>query len=392
MTERHWRTVLRSALASALITACAKKEAPPPPPPPQVSVVVVQPQSIPATFTFVAQAQASQTVEVRSLVSGTLTQRYFTEGADVVKGEALYLIDPAPYNATYKSALAQVAQAKARLDQTERDLGRTKALYEGGAVSQRQLDDAKTAYEQAVASMTGARATSDNAKIDLGRTRLVAEIPGRIGRTELQAGAQVPGPSALLTTIDQIDPIYVNIPVSDNERLEWEDNIRTGRIELPRNRKLKVQVTLSDSSQFPYQGEINFTELRVNRETGTLQVRAQFRNPDRRLLPNQFVRASIIGAMRHGALLVPQRAVQQGLSGPYVYVVGAGDTVTARTVTATTWSGGGWLIQSGLSSGDRVVVDGIQKVVAGRTVRPTVVDAATDSSGTPQPRDAAGGA
>lgn len=387
------RTTCRaSVLVLVLLAACAKKAAPPQLPPPQVTVVEVEARSIPATFTFVAQAQASQTVEVRSLVSGTLLQRYFTEGTDIAKGAALYLIDPAPYNATYQSALSQVATAQARLEQTQRDLGRTKALFEGGAVSQRQLDDAQTAYEQAVASMTGAKAAVDKAKVDLDRTRIIAEIPGRIGLTQLQAGAQVSGPTVLLTTIDQIDPIFVNIPISDNERLRWEDNIRTGRIILPKNKKLKVQLTLSDSSRYPFEGEINFTELSVDRQTGTMQVRAQFRNPDRRLLPNQFVRATIGGATRNGALLVPQRAVQQGLSGPYVYVVGVGDTVTARTITATNWIGGLWLIQEGLAPGDRVVVDGVQKVVAGRPVRPSLVDAAADSAPAPAPPETAGGA
>lgn len=369
--------------------ACNRKPAAPPQmPPAEVAVVSVTPQDIPWVYSFVGQAQASQTVEVRSLVSGTILARYYTEGTDVKKGAPLYLIDPAPFEAAYRAAQAQLQQAVATLEQTQRDLGRTQALLEGGAVSQRQLDDAKTAQAQASAARASAAAAVDKAKVDLDRTRIVAEIPGRVGRTELQVGAQVPGPSVLLTTIDQLDPIYVNIPVSDNERLAFEDDIAKGRILPPPNRQWKVQLVLADSSIFPGYGTINFQELRVDQETGTTQLRAQLRNPERRLLPNQFVRAKILGATRPNALLVPQRAVQQGLQGPFVFVVTAGDTAVARDIVATAWDGGNWLIEQGLNPGDRVVVDGVQKVAAGRPVRPVPVQAGAD---TLAPRNEAAG-
>ena len=357
-------------LLSLVAVGCARKAAPASRPPAEVAVVTVAAETIPWVYTFVAQAQASQTVEVRPLVSGTLLGRFFTEGTDVRKGAPLYQVDPAPYEAVYRSAVGDLERDRARVDQTERDLGRTKALYDGGAVSQRQLDDAQTAFDQAKAERVSAQATVDQARVDLDRTRIVAEIPGRVGRTELQVGAQVAGSSSLLTTIDQLDPIFVNIPVSDNERLRFLDDLETGRLIPPPNQDWRVQLVLADSNVFPDEGRINFQGLRVDRETGTTQLRAQFRNPARRLLPNQFVRARILGATRKDVLLVPQRAVQQGLQGPYVYLVGQGDTVTAQNVKAAAWDGGRWLIESGLKPGDRVVVDGVQKVVAGRPVRP----------------------
>jgi len=373
----------------ASTAACAKKSAAPEMQPPEVSVVTVTPQDIPWTYVFVAQAQPSQTVEVRSLVSGTLVARYFTEGTDVAKGAPLYLIDPAPYEAAYRSAQADLQAALARVDQTRRDLGRTKALFEGGAVAQRQYDDAQTAYEQATAQNSAAKAAVDKARVDLDRTRIVAEIPGRVGRTELQVGAQVPGPATLLTTIDELDPIFVNIPVSDNERLAYQDDFDKQRLIPPAGGRWKVQLVLADSSTFPVEGTINFQDLRVDQATGTMQLRAQFKNPGRRLLPNQFVRANLRGATRRHALLVPQRAVQQGLQGPYVYLVGQGDTVSAHDIVASAWDGHNWLIQSGLKPGDRVIVDGVQKVAAGRRVRPTTYRESADSVASP--REAPGG-
>ncbi len=373
----------------AISAACSSKGGAPEAPPAEVSVVTVTPQDIPWTFAFAAQAKPSQTVEVRSLVSGTLIARYFTEGTDVARGTPLYLIDPAPYEATYRSSQADLQAALARVEQTTRDLGRTKALFEGGAVSQRQYDDAQTAFEQATAQHSAARAAVDKAKVDLDRTRIVAEIPGRIGRTELQVGAQVPGPSTLLTTIEELDPIFVNIPVSDNERLAFQDDVDKQRLVPPARNRWRVQLVLADSSIFPVEGVLNFQELHVDAETGTSQLRAEFKNPGRRLLPNQFVRANLRGATMRNALLIPQRAVLQGLQGPYVYIVGPGDTVSAQDIVATSWDGGNWLIQSGLKPGDRGVVDGLQRVAAGRTVRPTTLKENPDS--TPARREAPGG-
>lgn len=351
----------------SFVAGCGGEKAPPAPPPPTVNVLAIAPRTVPAVFEFTAQADASHRVEVRSLVQGTILARYFTEGSEVRKGQKLYLIDPAPYQAASSSSSAVQVSARATYEQSKRDLARGEALFKGGAISQRDFDVLRTNFERAEADLAGSAASLDKANVDLNRTTIVAEIDGRIGAAEQLVGAQVPGPSVLLTTIDQLDPIFVDLAISDNDRVRHEENVRTGRITPPANGSYRVQLVLSDSSTYEYEGRINFADMRIDQETGSLRLRTEFKNPKRRILPGQFVRARLLGATRNDAVLVPQTAVQQALGRQFVYVV-VGDTAKSRDVVTGSWVGQDWIIEKGLQAGDKVIVDNLQRVRPGSPV------------------------
>jgi len=357
----------RFAVSLLVIAACKGGSGPPAAPPPTVGTLTVAPQKVPAVFEFTAEAQASHQVEVRSLVQGTILERYFVEGSDVTKGQRLFLIDPAIYEADSRTSAAGEEMAKANYEQAKRDLARGEALYKGGAISQRDYDVLLTRAQTAQADVAGSAASLEKANVDLRRTTIKAEISGRIGQANLLTGAQVPGPSVLLATIDQINPIYVDLAISDNERLKYEDDVRNGRVTTPPRGSYRVQLVLSDGSTFEHEGRINFTDLRIDSETGSLRLRTVFPNPRRRILPGQFVRARLLGATRNNAILVPQTAVQQALGRQFVYVV-VGDTARSRDVMAGSWVGSDWIIDGGLNPGDRVIVDNIQRVRAGSPV------------------------
>jgi len=342
-------------------------------------VLAIAPETVSARYEFVGQAAASRRVEVRAQVAGVIIARPYGEGTDVPKGALLFQIDPTTYEAAYRSAQAQLADATARFANAERNLVRLKALLGSRAVAQKDVDDAETAFDQARAAVQAAQAAVDRAKKEYDDTFIRAEIAGRAGRALLDLGARVTGPSDLLTTVEQIDPIYVNFSPSDQEVLRWRRDIATHRLLVPAS-VLPVQVTLADGSIFPGTGLLNFVDLALQPVTGTLSLRAEFRNPQHVLLPGQFVRVRLVGLKRPGAILVPQRAVQRGLGGAFVYVLGDGNKVAARDVVATSWEGGAWLIDQGLKAGERVVVDGVQKVAPGQRATPVAYRPAADTS------------
>ncbi len=342
------------------------------PPPPQVGIVTVTPTSIPEAYEFVGQVEPYRRVEVRSRVEGIVTDRPFTEGSVVDKGQVLYKLDVVRYDAAYRSALA-------RLDNAKRTLARLEPLVPQHAVAQQDVDNARSEVESAQAAL-------DAAKKDLDDTVIRAEIAGQVGRARMELGARVTGSADLLTTIDELDPVYVTFHPSSQQLLAWQQDPQARALLAPSlnssgvTNGIAVRVVLPDGSVLPRVGHINFMSPTLDSASGTQEFRALFANGDRRLLPGQFVRVRLEGFQASKALAVPQRAVLQGLGRQYVYVVGAGDTATARDVTPGQWSGSLWIIDSGLSAGDRVVVDGIQKVAAGRVVKPVpAVDSATVS-------------
>ena len=354
--------LLAGAVAARTRTPAA---APAAPPPPEVTVVTVAPQTVAAQYEYVGQAEASRRVEVRALVTGVIVARPYVEGTDVAAGTLLFRIDPTTYEAAYRSA-------QARLDNADRTLVRLKPLLAARAVAQKDVDDAQQAFDQA-------RAAVDQAKKDYDDTFVRAEIAGRAGRALLELGARVTGPGDLLTTVEQVDPIYVNFSPSDQDVLRWRRDAADGRLVMPRG-ALTVQVTLADGTVYPRIGTLNFTDLALQPVTGTQQLRAELRNPQRLLLPGQFVRVRLLGLKQPGAILVPQRAVLQGLGGAFVYVLDADDKVATRPVSATSWDGASWLIEQGLAAGDRVVVDGVQQVAPGSPVRAVAYQPAPDSA------------
>ncbi len=362
-----WATagVVTLLLAGAL-AARRQPPTPPAPPPPEVAVLTVSPETVSARYEYVGQAQASRSVEVRSQVTGVIVARPYVEGTDVAAGTLLFQIDPTTYQAAYRSADARLANA-------ERNLSRLKPLLAARAVAQKDVDDAQQALDQAQAAV-------DQTKKDYDDTFVRAQISGRAGRALLELGARVTGPGDLLTTVEQVDPVYVNFSPSDQDLLQWRRDIAAGRLLMPRG-ALTVQVTLADGSVFPGSGELNFADLALQPMTGTQQLRAQLRNPQHVLLPGQFVRVRLLGLKRPDAILVPQRAVQQGLGGAFVYVVNDSSTVVARNVTAAAWDGGSWLIDEGLRRGERVIVDGVQKAAPGQPVKAVAYRAAVDTTG-----------
>ena len=225
----------------------------------------------------------------------------------------------------------------------------------------------RTNFERSEASLAGSAASFDKANVDLRRTTVIAEIDGRIGKADQLVGAQIPGPSVLLTTIDQLDPIYADLAISDNDRLKYEEEVRSGRVTPPKDGNFKVELVLSDSSTFEQPGRLSFTDLHIDQETGSLRLRAVFRNPKQRILPGQFLRARLLGATRNDAVLVPQVAVQQALGRQFVYVV-VGDTAKTRDVVTGGWVGREWIVDKGLAPGDKVIVDNIQRVRPGSVV------------------------
>ncbi|HTO74029.1 MAG TPA: efflux RND transporter periplasmic adaptor subunit [Gemmatimonadales bacterium] len=356
-----------SVIAAIALTGCGPK-ARPALPPPEVSVMTVTPKTIDGSYQFVGQAEASKRVEVRSQLNGIIIDRPYIEGTDVPKGELLFRIDPTTYEAAYRSSQARLDNSQARLDNATRNLNRLRPLLVEHAVSQKDVDDAETEYASAKADVADAKAAVDKAKKDYDDTWVRAEIPGRVGRAQMVLGARVTGPNDLLTTVDQIDPIYVDFSPSDQQLLRWRNDLASKKIVVPSG-KQQVEVTLADGSVFIHKGLINFADITIQPGTGTLQLRAEFANPQRILLPGQFVRVNLLGVKRNGAILVPQRAVLQGQGGAYVYVVDSAGNATARDIKTSASQGEDWIVESGLAAGERVIVDGVQKVVSGKPVK-----------------------
>jgi membrane fusion protein (multidrug efflux system) len=324
-------------------------------PPAEVAVVTIVPRDVPETFEFPGQVVAYRRVEVRARVEGVILERPFTEGAIVKPGDLLYRLDKIKYEAALKSA-------QARLENTKQNLARVEPLLAQQVVAQADVDNAR-------ADFLSAQGAYEQAKKDLDDTDVKAEIEGRVGRTLLEVGARVTGSSDLLTTIDRLDPVYVTFEPSSQQLLEWHENPAWRALIEPGSR-LVVQVVLPDGTVLPRTGKLDFVAPSLDAATGTQEFRALFDNPDRLLMPGEFVRVRLIGFTRENAIAVPERAVQTGLGRQFVYVVGKGDTVQTRDVQTGPWSGDQWIIERGLQPGDRVIVDGIQKIAPGRPARP----------------------
>jgi membrane fusion protein (multidrug efflux system) len=364
---RRGARVIAAGVTAAIVAAACKKDAPPPaPPPPEVAVVQVEPRRVPTSYEFTGEVQPYRRVEVRARVDGVIEARPFTEGSIVKPGQVLYRIDRVRPEAAYRSALARYQNAKRTLERLEPLLGQN-------AVAQQDVDNARAEMETAEGDLAEAKKNLDDAVVR-------AEIEGRVGRTNLEVGARVTGPSDLLTTIDVLDPIYVSFRPTAQQLLGWKQDPTARKLIQPGS-PLAVHVTLPDGTVFQRTGRLDFVAPSLDATTGTQEFRALFRNPDHLLVPGQFVRVRLDGFTRDSALAIPQRAVQQALGRQFVYVVGTGDTVVARDIQPGPWSGNLWIIDKGLNAGERVVVDGTQKAAPGRPVRPVPP---ADTAGVPE--------
>lgn len=380
-------------LPSALFTAAAlfafgcSEPAAFTPPPAEVAVIEVAPRRIEQVFEFSGNVEASRSVQVRAQVGGVITARPFNEGQAVKAGDALYRIEQTAYEADWRAAKARLAEAEARAANAQQTLTRFAALLKENAISRQDYDNAESQAKQAQAAVEEVRGIVDRLKKNLDDTIVRAELPGRVGKALLEVGARVRGSEDILTTIDVLDPIYVTFRPSAQQQLSWRRDPRINRMLVPGG-GLKLEAILPDGAPAPSQGRLDFVDPVVDPATGTQVFRAEFSNRDRLLVPGQFVRIRLLGLMRDSAIVVPQRAVLLAMGRQAVYLVDSADTVRVKDVVASTWTGNEWLIEQGLKPGDRVIVDGVQKVGPGVKVHPVP---AVDSSAAAKPAPGAGG-
>jgi len=299
-------------------------------------------------------------------------KRHYKEGAPVRKGETMFTIDPAPFQVAVARAEADLGVANARLEQAKRDVARLKPVLEAKAVSQKELDDAESGARVAEAETRSVQARLSEARLNLGYTRVDAPIAGVASRAVISEGTLVSGPNVLMTTVTQTDPMYVILGIPDREILAIRRHVEEGRLKLPVGNRFKATLKLADGTTYKHGGTLDFTDVRINTQTGTSEARAEFPNHENTLRAGEFVRIVLEGAVRPAAIVLPQRAVLEGPKGKFVYVVNAESKVEPRPVEVGEWAGNGWIIESGVKPGERVVLDGVMKIGPGAPVQ--VVD------------------
>jgi len=345
-------------------------------PPAAVSTMTVQPKAVLAPFEYTGQTAGSREVEIRARVRGILVARNFTEGGTVKKGQSLYTIDRAPFEAALAKAQADLAGSAARLEQAQRNAARLRPLYAEKAVSQKDYDDAVSAEAIGEADVKAARARLAEARLELEYTRVEAPVSGIAGRSLPSEGTLVSGPDVLLTRITQVDPMWVNFGIPDADRLRMRSEAEAGRLVLPKDDRFEVRVRLADGQMYGRTGWLTFADVRISGETGTSDARAVIENPEGKLRSGQFVRVTLSGATRPGAVLVPQRAVLDGPQGKFVYVVDEKSAAQPRPVEVGEWAGSDWIITGGLKSGERVIIDGVMRIGPGAPVQAASVNGA----------------
>ncbi|GAB3418798.1 efflux RND transporter periplasmic adaptor subunit [Massilia agilis] len=386
-----WRWLAAVGAVAALLDGCTRQEAQPAPGPLQVSALTVEPRDTPVQFEFVAQTQSSREVQIQARVEGFLDRRLYTEGDMVRAGQPLFQMDRKPFEAALLSAQGQLEQQKARHAVASANLARVRPLAARNAVSKKELDDAIGFERESQAAVLAAEGQVRQANLNLGYTTIYSPLKGLSSFAKQQEGSYLTvGQQGLLTTVSQIDPIWVNFSVSENQQLSYRDQIAKGKLRFPANLQFTVEVVMADGSIFPHRGHINFAAPSFDPATGTFLVRTELPNPDGVLRPGQFVRARVYGSTRPAAIRIPQRAVQQGAKGHYVWVVGNDGKARQRVVEVGDWYGDEWFISDGLKSGERVVVDGAGRVAPNAplkvtTFAPAPVVAST-GAGAPQPR------
>jgi membrane fusion protein (multidrug efflux system) len=382
------RTLLAAAVATVALalTACGDDKKPAAPAVPEVTVLAVKHDNVPLKVELPGRTAPFLLAEVRARVDGIVQERRFVEGADVKQGQPLYMIDPAPYRATLASAEASLQRAQANLTSSTAQLDRYKVLVGGNAVSKQAYDNAEAAQLQAAADVAAAKATVTTAKINLGYTSVTAPISGRSSVSAVTQGAYVQGGSAtLLTTIQQIDPMYVDLQQSSVEGLALRRDIAAGALKLDGSNHATVSLKLEDGSTYARTGALEFSGVTVDPATGSVTLRARFPNPDHLLLPGMFVRASVSQGVRPDVMRVPAPAVTRNAQGEAtVMLVGADNKLEQRTIETGALVDGHWLVEKGLKDNERIVTSGIQKLKPGVVVKVVTPKPAAPAAATAQ--------
>ncbi|WP_122993419.1 efflux RND transporter periplasmic adaptor subunit [Zooshikella ganghwensis] len=336
----------------------------------EVSVVTLKAQTFPVTVELPGRTQAYQTSDVRPQVSGILQKRLFTEGQNVEAGQVLYQIDPASYQASFDNAQAELAQAKAAVQSAKPKAERYQRLVKQGAVSKQDKDEAVATLREAEAAVVAAEAKLQSAKINLEYAQIKAPISGRIGKSSATPGALVTADqAAALTTINQLDPINVDLSFASVDGLKLQRQLDSGKLKKT-DGKVQVKLKLEDGSDYSEEGSLEFIGNAVDETTGTVELRAIFKNAQYRLLPGMYVNATLYVGTDEQAILIPQQAVTRNSKGEAtVWVVADDNTVKQRVITTSKAVKDQWLISSGLNVGERIVVEGVQKIRTGQTVK-----------------------
>ena len=368
------RSVLCCLTLAGLLAACGKEVPKLPPPPLEVSILTVKPRDIEISPVYIAQTQSSQAVNIQARVSGWLDKRVYTEGAVVKAGQVLFRMDRKPFQAQVDAAQAALQRSQAAMQVAKQNLDRTKPLAAKNALSQKDLDDATGQYEQSAAAVEQSKAQLISAQLDLSYTVITSPVAGVSSYAAVADGTYLNPQNAQLTTVSVLTPMWVNFSLSENEFLRIQNDMRDGRLRLPKDMNMAVEIVQPDGSIFPFSGKITFADPSYNAQTGTFLIRATVDNPKGVLRPNQYVRARLKGGVRPDAILLPQRAVQQGAKGHFAWVLNKDGQAELRPLVVGDWYGDGWFVNEGLKPGDQVVVDGGQRLSPGATVTVVMAD------------------
>jgi len=382
---RRW-----SCLAVLLMAAAGCHKKAPPPPPPQVGVVMVSLTAAPLTRSLVGRLSALMSANVTARVSGVLLRRRYTEGSTVKRGQLLFEIDPAYYQTVLDTDLGVLAEDQATYVYAKLTADRDRQLLPVGSVSQQTVDDANATEQSAAAKVRADRAAVEGARINLGYTKIRSPITGVAGQQQLTQGALVGSSTGdsgasgtLLTTVDQIDSLYVNFTVSAADLVTWRQAQQQGKLALTPQNQTTIQVTLPNDSAYGPLGTLDFSDVVVNAITGAVNLRALLPNPRHEVLPGMFVTLTMNFGQQKQVFLIPQQSLQRDTIGAFVAVVGPNDKVLRKNVTASDSDGDNWIVTNGLAAGDRVVVSGIQVAAVGAQVTPVPWTAGSPPAPTP---------
>ena len=386
INDRVKRMVTMGVLVVGLITSgCGSKQAASPPANPEVATVTVNPESVVLTTELPGRTSAYFVAEIRPQVNGIVQERLFNEGSDVKAGSVLYRIDPAPYQAAYDNAVAALARSEANLPPIRLKAERFRELIAVKAISQQDFDNAVAALKQAEADIDYSKAAVESARINLAYTRIKAPISGRIGKSNVTVGALATAyQGSPFATIQQLDPIYVDAPESSANLLQLKRNIAAGRIKGTGPDQARVKLLLEDGTPYPQEGTLKFSEVTVDPSTGSFILRMVFPNPKYTLLPGMYVRAVVQEGIVDRAILVPQQGVSRDPKGnPVALIVDGSGKVEQRMITVARAMGDRWLVSEGLNPGDRLIVEGSQRIRPGSSVKAVPFDGSRkDGSGT----------